>query len=72
MSLKNVFTITNDIKRQLKSKAFDVRRNDSIRFIINILDGGVPLSEGQIGNIKTVSLVSYRGKATPIVTAEPT
>lgn len=63
--MKNVFTIDADIKLNMLINEPTVVQNDDIRFIINVFDGGQPLS---LDSATTVSLASVRLDRQTVVT----
>lgn len=63
--MRNVFTIDADIKLKMLINEPTVVQNDNIRFIINVFDGGQPLS---LDSATTVSLSSTRLDRVTVVT----
>lgn len=63
--MRNVFTIDADIKLKMLINEPTVVQNDNIRFIINVFDGGQPLS---LDSATTVSLSSTRSDRVTVVT----
>ena len=63
--MQNVFTIDADIKLKMLINEPTVVQNDDIRFIINVFDGGQPLS---LDSATAVSLASVRLDRQTVVT----